>query len=538
MRDPVQTEMVILVIEKWEGLCKSKDNVEMGFTLSAMEKYWVLLFNFIEQFGGYRDVATFLGVVTLFFSVNSIITSKVIRIIVSVCSSAYVTAQLFSLYSIQSFIGYQFYIHLNVRSVAGMQGLFLIQMVLLVGVLTTLIPIYFSSPFIWNKWLRHSKSNIRIGVKVTAILIPLSFVLLIGDFIQDTRTLASLLTQPNSTADFREVLIKHDLIDYVTPEQIKVSPGKNIIIISVESLEQGFLSSKFASLTPNLRALKNKWNYYDVKQNNGSSWTSGSLYTYLTGFPAYFGGSGNSIFQSAFHSNISSITHALKIANYRTTYINGNTEHSGVNSMLSVLGIGKIIDTKNTPNSGYESDYGLRDKEVFQYAKNELDVLEESNQPFAIFISTTDTHFPDGIYDQRMKSVISPKSSNLEFSVATVDYLIADFIEFLEKKELLNNTVVFLFPDHLKMGDPEIFNGTGKRMLYVLTNADGQNFMADTTDLYQIDLPKVILNGAGISHNLKFLTDYISGGKDEFILDHIQAITEINAVGLSRVVEH
>ena len=57
--------------------------------------------------------------------------------------------------------------------------------------------------------------------------------------------------------------------------------------------------------------------------------------------------------------------------------------------------------------------------------------------------------------------------------------------------------------------------------------------MVDTTKtMYQIDLPKVILNGANIKHNLTFLTDYIHGNKNDFIKKNIIPITEINKNGI------
>ncbi len=324
--------------------------------------------------------------------------------------------------------------------------------------------------------------------------------------------------------------------DYISPEQIACKKGKNLIVISLESIEKAFLGNKFSSLTPNLQNLKNNWSYYDLEQNNGSGWTSGSLYTYLTGFPSYFGISANSIFKTAYYSEISSISHVLRKAGYKTTYINGNTDFSGIKEMLNTFQFDKIIDFKNVKSNGYESKYGLRDKDLFELAKKEVENQLSTNEPFALFLSTTDTHHPNGIYDDRMESFISNKNSDLEFMVAAVDYMVGDFISFLNKKNILENTIIYIFPDHLMMGDPSMFKDTGDRGLYLITNANKDKTSIDTLEtLYQIDLPKIILNGAEIEHNLKFLTDYISGDKNTFIKNNILLITEINTNGMLRI---
>jgi hypothetical protein len=119
----------------------------------------------------------------------------------------------------------------------------------------------------------------------------------------------------------------------------------------------------------------------------------------------------------------------------------------------------------------------------------------------------------------------------LEYSVSTVDYLIGDFISFVQQSGLLENTVIYLFPDHLKMGDPSMFKDTGSRGLFLIANSN--SIIHSDEKLYQIDLPKIILKGAGIEHNLKFLTDYISINKDEFIRENLHLLTEINTVGIS-----
>jgi hypothetical protein len=135
-----------------------------------------------------------------------------------------------------------------------------------------------------------------------------------------------------------------------------------------------------------------------------------------------------------------------------------------------------------------------------------------------------------------MKEYVSPKKTNLEFMVCALDYLIGDLISFLGREKITENTTIFIFPDHLKMGDPSIFSNTGKRGLYLITNAEEKTIKIDSSKpLFQIDLPKIILNGAKVKHNLNFFTDYIhSIEKNSYIKNNIDEITEINTNGFLR----
>lgn len=486
------------------------------------------MFYFREQFG-LKNLAIIILFTCIFFLISYLIKNKKTRMVFSFVFGVFTSLQIISLYFTQSFIGYQFFIHFNLRGAVGLYGLFKAQIIALFTFLVLIIIFFYYFP-------EKLKSILKINNTIVFIIISVFFSIIIlkGDFVSDTQSL--FLTLHPKKGDFESILNKNGINDYVKPNQIQSKAGKNIIIISLESFERAFLDYKFANLTPNLRKLKNSFNYYDLEQNNGSSWTTGSLYTYLTGFPAYFALHHNNIFKNTYHSEISSISHVLKKAGYDLTYINGNADHGGTKELLNTLNFDKIVDYKNVKSNKYESGYGLRDKDLFELAKKEINNhLSEDNQ-FALFLSTTDTHHPNGIYDFRMEPYVSEKESDLEFMISAVDYMIGDFITFLNKKKILDNTILYIFPDHLKMGDPSIFKNTGDRGLYLITNASEKKLSIDRSEkIYQIDLPKIILNGAEIEHNLTFFTDYISENKNQFIKDNIPSITEINTNGMLRI---
>lgn len=482
------------------------------------------------------EILNLLLLFIIFFALTKMVKRKNIRLFLTGLLTLFFSLQLISLYFVQTFIGYQFYVHFNVRDITGMVGIYTSQIIVLTILFLALFLILYHAKKItiktkkiltrklsWSRQLYTRKARAIFTVLLVAIS-AYSMTLEKG-IIRTSVELVSMLDAKEE--NIQKTLTTLGFKKYTFPKDLKVEKGKNIIILSLESLERGYLDGRLSYLTPNLNALKKEWNYYDMTPSKGSEWTSGSLYTSLTGLPAYFGVQGNSIFQKAYHSNITGISHILKKGGYHMSYISSSeAEFSGVQELLHTFQINHIIDQ-------FSYGKGFRDKDVFEAAKKQIKSYSNQQKPFMLFLSTVDTHFPNGIYDKRMEQYISPKENDLEFMVAALDYLVGDFINYLKKEDLLSNTVIYIYPDHLKMGSPISFDDIGARSLYVLTNASNEH-LKDTNNLYQIDIPNIVLDGANIKHNGVFLTDNISGDKNQFVKDHIQELIALNTSGISR----
>jgi lipoteichoic acid synthase len=493
----------------------------------------------LSRLGGLGNFSSVLFFCLSLFLLVSVFRKQLLRIFLSLVFSIFLLLQLISLYFTQSFIGYQFISHFNLRGTTGIAGKFIPHLCFSALLLLVSILVFALSNKYFYKIIEHAVCHLIPPKTVKIVLIVFSLLFLFfgtwaGSFIADSKSLISIIS--NNKSNFTEVLKKYGMEDYITPEQVTCTQGKNIVIISLESYEKAYFSEKYQHLTPHLQQLKKEWNYFELEQNYGSNWTSGSLYTVLTGFPAYFGIEANDIFQQVYHSEISSISAIWDKTGYHSSFYNGNANFSGTKEMVHALGFHSVIDYLNIPDTGQYSKYGIRDKDLFEHAQREIKEHKCNNQPFAVFISTSDTHMPNGMYDKRMEQYIEPKENDLEFMVAAVDYMVGDFVGFLKKEKMLNETAVFIFPDHLKMGDPLPFENTGKRGLFLLSNTlSKQDSNKRAGPFFQIDLPKLILEGAGIQHNLKFLTDYIGKDKKQFVQDNILALTEINTNGLLSV---
>lgn len=472
------------------------------------------------------------------FSFGMMIKHKLIRAISSVVFSSLISLQLVSLYFVGTFIGYQFYVHFNVRDISEMTDIYLIQIGLLLLIAFSLFLIFYKSKPI-NDYLsrtinkripktRNLRSrNLKRGFLLIIFLGSLYFMNIEKGLIYSGVDLYSMLDIEEK--DLSTSLSDLGITNYVYPNELEVAKGKNVIILSLESFERGYLKGDFKELTPNLNRLKEEWSYMDMKQNDGSDWTSGSLYTNLSGLPAYFGVHGNSIFQKAFHTNITGITHVFKKLGYDMKYItSSNAQFSGTEDLLNTFEINSIIDQS-------ERGEEFRDKDLFEEAKKTLKTYNKNKEQFALFLSTFDTHFPNGIYDERMEEYVEKRDDQLEFMISAVDHMVGDLVEFLKEEEFLSNTVIYIFPDHLKMGNTYKLREQGERSLYLITNA-GKEELKKTDNLYQLDLPDLILNGAKIEHNAKFLSRYINeSDKNQFIADHIEEITSLNNAGVQRL---
>ena len=436
--------------------------------------------------------------------------------------------QVASLYLGSSLIDYRFYVHFNYNDLRTVWDYFLSHLIVLALVFLFLsLGIY----LLHRLFSRH----VRLSRTLTLSLILVSLLLMsfrggalrnAGDILQ--LALAGERDLPTALAE-----LSVDPAAYTFPEEIEAEAGKNIVVICMESFEKAFLSDRLAHLTPNLRRLAKENALFNMPEGPGSNWTAGSLYTMVTGFPSFFKGSPNYIFQQTNEVNITGLSHVLKKAGYQLNYLLALKEYAGVGDMLKAYGFD--VRSEKDFDETYESPrWGMHDKDLFHEAEKQIMAYDHS-RPFALFLSTMATHPDDGVYDPRMEELIPKQKSNLEFMAAATDYQVNRLIGWLEEKGLLANTVFYLLPDHLMMGlAPRVMQDfETSRSLFVLTNADTSLLRYRTNeDLYQVDLPRLILDGAGVKHNARFLADFIPGDKLPFIEANKEKILAVNEASL------
>jgi hypothetical protein len=466
-----------------------------------------------------------LGLVLLTFSRN-----RYYRLVTASLISLGIVLEISSIYMGDSLIDYKFFEHFNFRDLGLTFHLFIPQLLLAVLILLTLAwgLLRASRFFDTKKWFKPRYSWV-IGLALIGLLC------LKNGVVYNLYAVNQL--QFVDKQSFEEALEKLGIpaAEYVSPEDLKAEAGKNIIVLSLESYERSFLADNLAYLTPNLRGMKEEMEYLPMEQVAGSDWTSASLYTFLTGVPMFFQGERDEIFRQAQSIQLSSLSHVLQTAGYQQTYLMGKPEFGGTDEMLQLFGID--LKSENDFDTLYqEIAWGLHDFDLFQEIKKAAHRQHQGTKPFAIYASTISTHGPDGIYDKRLEQWLEPEDTNLEFMAKGLDYLIGDLVDFLKQEGIMDNTVIYIFPDHLLKGYTISVSDRfeAPRGLFVLTNAAEKDLAVDpNTEMLQIDLPKLMLAGAQVKHNARFLGEFIPGDRKTFLNEHREELLVLNEAAMA-----
>ena len=321
---------------------------------------------------------------------------------------------------------------------------------------------------------------------------------------------------------------------YVFPDEVVAQAGKNVVVIYLESLENGYFNKELVHLVPNLAGLRKSWTYRPMAQGVGSEWSAASFYTGIYGLPAFFslGAGGNAIFQNTRQVNLTGIGHVYEAADYERVFLLGNKSFAGLNDMLSASRF--IVKSEVDFTTEYvQVPWGLNDIDLFAEAKKELQRLDRTGKPFVLHLATIGSHGPNGFYDPRVESLIQSNTRNtLHKMVRATDALVGEFLSYMNNNDFLRNTVVFIMPDHLLMSQTPTVEKLGEhRSLFLLSNAALE--LADT--IHQIELPAVMLRGANIVHNADFLSNHIEeNGVERLLRDrkqHIQSLNEAAVTG-------
>ena len=119
-----------------------------------------------------------------------------------------------------------------------------------------------------------------------------------------------------------------------------------------------------------------------------------------------------------------------------------------------------------------------------------------------------------------------------EFALASLDYLLGDFIRFIEAQPNGKETVVVILGDHLLMGDfrhtPIIkkFDNEPRRVALLTNKANAA--LSEANELAYYDIPQIILNLAEVEHNAKFSKELFPQMGEMFVVDNKEVFTSLN----------
>ena len=185
--------------------------------------------------------------------------------------------------------------------------------------------------------------------------------------------------------------------------------------------------------------------------NVGSSVTIAATISYLCGIPNIFSKGEVQRAKGNYFANTTCIGNILDSLGYNQAVFTGADGGFGGYSQFIKNQHFSKFDARYFRANGYiaedyRSAWGVEDYKLFSFVKKYLDSYDK-NAPFALYISTVDTHFP-GFVDSKF-------CADLDFSYANAircsDKIIGDFVRFVQDSRFGENTSIVILGDHFTM---------------------------------------------------------------------------------------
>lgn len=272
--------------------------------------------------------------------------------------------------------------------------------------------------------------------------------------------------------------VKSDFIDkhYVDASKTKLAfpeQKRNLIYIFLESMENTYADTEAGgnitnNFIPELTQLaKDNINFSNDEDLGGAlnfagtTWTAAAMVAQTSGIPVKvpltadtYGG------ESGFLPGVYSIGQILEKEGYNQTLLLGSdAAFAGRESYFTDHGNYNIVDINSLKEEGrlpedYVVWWGYEDQRLFNFAKEELNKLAASGEPFNFTMLTADSHFPDGYLCPLCGSDYDEQYANV---LACCSKQIYQFVEWIKTQPYYENTTIILSGDHLTM-DPKFLD--------------------------------------------------------------------------------
>ena len=258
---------------------------------------------------------------------------------------------------------------------------------------------------------------------------------------------------------------------YVDTNKVNVTlprNKRNLILIYLESMEASLFSKENGgafdnSIIPELEDIAlNNLSFSNTNLLGGAytltstSFTISSITASTTGTPVnikLFDGYSN---DKPFMNNVRSLGNILNDNGYNLELIQGSDKEFGALDLYAIdNGNYKVFDNNTAKEKGLvDKDYfewwGIEDKKVLEFSKEELKELSSDNKPFMLMLFTMDTHFKDGYQDNTCEKKYEEPLAN---SYACSSKMISEYLNWLKEQDFYDNTTIVLMGDHKVMQD-------------------------------------------------------------------------------------
>ena len=263
--------------------------------------------------------------------------------------------------------------------------------------------------------------------------------------------------------------------EYVDPKDVKITFPKNkrnLILIFLESMETTMMSTENSggweyTVIPELEDLAlNNINFSNTaslggaRRLAGTTWTIGGLVGLTSGLPLKVPIYGNDYKSDNFLVGATSLGDILRDEGYNLEIMFGSdATFGGRYHYFTKHGGYDIFDLNTAIESGLmakedEVFWGFEDKNLFEWAKVEINKLAEKDEPFNFSLLTVNTHFPDGWLEEEAENKYPTQYENVHAHSSKQVY---EFISWIKEQDFYDNTTIVLVGDHNSMQEAEYF---------------------------------------------------------------------------------
>ena len=262
---------------------------------------------------------------------------------------------------------------------------------------------------------------------------------------------------------------------YVDPRSVSITfPEKrrNLIYIYLESMESTYASKdaggefdenyipELTDLARNNVSFSNSDKLGGAYTVTGSTWTMAAIFAQTLGLPLKLPENVNNQ-NEVLQDNNSLSTSAYNLEDilgengYKQCFMIGsNASFGGRRSYFNSHSECEIWDIFTARESGkipddYDVWWGYEDIKLFEYAKEKLLQMQESEQPFHLTLLTADTHGEDGYVCELCEDEFGDNQyANV---LACSSKRVSEFVQWVQEQPFYENTTIILTGDHLTM---------------------------------------------------------------------------------------
>ena len=243
---------------------------------------------------------------------------------------------------------------------------------------------------------------------------------------------------------------------FVHPDSLKLEhPEKtrNLIVIMMESME-----TNFKHHTPEILKLQHQNTNFAPGGVSvaGTSWTIAGITGKLCGIPLNMPMGINEYLGPlpTYLPGARCLMDILKDLEYNQIFIQGSSgDFTQINKFCKAHGNVTLHDydfyreTGNIPKD-YRVFWGFEDRKLYEFAKRDLDSISMTSKPFALYISTIDTHQPRGYVDVQCAKEFAEIKDGLPKALRCASKQLDEFLIWAKQQPWYANTVISVMGDH------------------------------------------------------------------------------------------